>query len=86
MPTTKPRHAITETESVARALAVARRRWPNQPTSRLLTRLIETGGRVVEDQSAALDAEHEEAVSALTDLARYYPADYLEQVRAGWDA
>ena len=86
MPTTKPRHAITETESVARALSVARRRWPGQPETRLLTRLIDVGASVVEREDAALCAEHEHAVAALAELSRYYPEEYLDDVRAGWEA
>ena len=85
MPTTKPRHAITETETVARALAVARRRWPGQSDTRLLTRLIETGASVVERESATVCAEHERAVAALAELAGYYPEGYLDEVRTGWD-
>jgi len=85
MPTTRPRHAITESEAVTHALDVARRRWPGEPTSRLLARLIEEGASSVEQQSSALDREHELAVQDLTRLARYYPDGYLDDVRAGWD-
>jgi hypothetical protein len=86
MPTTKPRHAITETDEVAHALDVARRRWPGQAPARLLVHLIETGAEVVEAQDAATVRDRERAVSALTALGAYYPPDYLEQVRDGWPA
>ncbi|MCB7135382.1 hypothetical protein [Cellulosimicrobium marinum] len=85
MPTLKPRHAITETDGVARALAVARRRWPGQPATRLLTRLIEEGASAVEREEAAGRDEHARAVGALTTLADYYPEGYLDDVRSGWD-
>ena len=85
MPTVKPRHAITETESVARALAVARRRWPGQPATRLLTHLIEEGASAIEHEDAAAQAEHGRAVAALTTLSEYYADDYLEDIREGWD-
>ncbi|MCB2177764.1 MAG: hypothetical protein KQH57_18290 [Actinomycetales bacterium] len=84
MPTVRPRHAITETDSVAHALSVARRRWPGQPASRLLTRLIEEGASAVEADDAAERSEHERAVAALTGLATYYPDGYLDDVREGW--
>jgi hypothetical protein len=84
MPTTKPRHAITETAAVTHALDVARRRWPGEPPTRLLTRLIEAGASVVERDDRTVCAEHERAVAALTSLARYYPDGYLDEVRAGW--
>jgi hypothetical protein len=86
MPTTRPRHAITETDTVARALQVARRHWPGEPATRLLTRLIETGASAVEREDAVGQAEHERAVAALTDLAGFYPEGYLDDVRDGWDA
>ncbi|OLT53979.1 hypothetical protein [Cellulosimicrobium sp. CUA-896] len=85
MPTVKPRHAITETESVARALAVARRRWPGEPATKLLTHLIEEGASAVEREEADDRADHRRAVAALTTLGDYYPDGYLDDVRAGWD-
>jgi hypothetical protein len=85
MPTTKRRHAITETDSVARALKVARRRWPDEPSTRLLTRLIEAGAAVVEHDDRTVCADHERAVAALAGLADYYPDGYLEDVRTGWE-
>ena len=60
MPTTKPRHAITETDSIAHALDVARQHWPDEPATRLLTRLIETGASVVEREELAVAlADHD---------------------------
>lgn len=84
MPTVKRRHAITETGEVSHALDVARRRWPGQPASRLLTRLIATGAQAVEAEDARVAREHERAVAALTTLAQHYPQDYLDEVRDGW--
>jgi hypothetical protein len=84
MPTVKPRHAITETAEVTRALDVARRRWPGLPASRLLVHLIETGAQVVEAEDAGARTERARAVSALTDLSVHYPPGYLEDVRDGW--
>lgn len=84
MPTTKPRHAITETESIAHALQVARRRWPGQPATRLLAQLIEEGALAVERDDAGTRAEHERAVADLATLADYYPDGYLDNIRDGW--
>jgi hypothetical protein len=84
MPTVKPRHAITETSEVSHALDIARRRWPGQPASRLLTHLIEVGGRVVEAEDTRAVEERERAVSALTDLSVHYSPGYLDEVRDGW--
>lgn len=86
MPTTKPRHPVTETESVAHALRVARRRWPGEPSTRLLTRLIELGAAVVELDDDDEVARRERALSGLTALAWHYPDGYLDDVRSGWEA
>lgn len=48
MPTTKPRYAVTDTDAVARALDIAALRWPQEPRSRLLMRVIEAGGEALE--------------------------------------
>jgi hypothetical protein len=50
VPTTKPRHAVTETPEVAEALAAAARRWPEDRgrPGRLLRRLIREGHRGIE--------------------------------------
>lgn len=48
MPTVRPRHQITETPEVARAIGVAAQRWPGEPRSRLLLRLIEAGRAALE--------------------------------------
>ena len=85
MPTTKTRHAITETVPVAHALSIARRQWPGEPSTRLLTRLIEAGAAAVERDDREVCAEHERAVAALAELGAYYPAGYLDDVRAGWE-
>ncbi|MDQ1744816.1 MAG: hypothetical protein QOE23_3155, partial [Pseudonocardiales bacterium] len=45
MPTTRPRHLITETDPVAKALDDAAKRWPEDRDSRakLLLHLVEEG-------------------------------------------
>ena len=47
MPTTRPRHQVTETDEVARALDLAARRWPGESRGRLLVRLVEEAGEVL---------------------------------------
>lgn len=56
MPTTRPRHQITETEEVARALEVAARRWPGESRTRLILRLVMIG-------SSTLAGEHDDQVA-----------------------
>ena len=50
MPTVRPRHQITETTQVSRALEIAAQRWPedrDRPT-RLVARLIDAGREAIE--------------------------------------
>lgn len=48
MPTTKPRHQVTETDELAVVLDEAERRWPGVPRGRLIARVMadwHAGGR-----------------------------------------
>lgn len=51
MPTARPRHTITETDAVARALDAAADRWPEDAGARgrLLMRLVEEGHAAIND-------------------------------------
>ena len=85
MPTTRPRYQVTETPEVARALDRAAKRWPGEPRSKLLRRLIEVGGRILERDERAEDGAHRAAV--LASSGRYPQAfgpDYLAELRADW--
>lgn len=87
MPTTRPRHSITETESIAHALDVAARAWPELDNDRpaLLRRLIELGAAqadsAVEHALAARLAAIRETGGALTGM---YPPGERERLRAEW--
>jgi hypothetical protein len=88
MPTTRPRHVITETDPVAAALDDAARRWPEDRESRskLLVRLVEEGhqairGAAVQRRGARLEAIRQTGGS----LTGVYGADYLDELRRDWD-
>lgn len=89
MPTTRPRHLITETEQVAQALDDAAKRWPaeRENRARLLLHLLEEGHRAVLGQQERSLRERREAVArtsgALTGL---YGAGYLGELREDWPA
>lgn len=87
MPTSRPRHVITETDPVASALDDAAKRWPADRGNRakLLLRLVKEGHRAVVDENASAIARRREAVArtsgALTGL---YGENYRDDVRADW--
>lgn len=89
MPTTRPRHVITETEQVARALDDAARRWPADSGNRakLLLHLVEEGHRAVVGRQESRVRDRREAVArtsgALTGL---YGEGYLSGLREDWPA
>jgi hypothetical protein len=86
MPTTRPRHTITETDEVARALDDAAERWPGiRARGRLLLRLVERGHEAIE---AELRDEAEQRRAALRAssgaLTGAYPPGYLSDLRDDW--
>ncbi|MGC5165496.1 hypothetical protein [Luteimicrobium sp. DT211] len=84
MPTTRPRHPVTETDAVAHALDIARRRWPGERPTALLTHLIMAGASAVESDLSDGERQRRRAVEELTSLAAYYPDGYLQEIREGW--
>jgi hypothetical protein len=83
MPTTRPRLAVTETETIARALDIAAQRWPGKTRAQLLTLLVEEGVRHVEDDEVHRQSLITSTSGALTGM---YGTDYLAQLREDWSA
>jgi hypothetical protein len=87
MPTTRPRYQVTETPEVARALDRAARRWPGEPRSKLLLRLVEVGGGILEHDERVGEGAHRAAVLASSGrYAEAFGPDYLAELRADWPA
>jgi hypothetical protein len=87
MPTTRPRHVITESDALAAALDEAARRWPEDARSRarLLLRLIEIGRTQLEAERADQVEARRRAIRETSGvLAGAYPAGYLEELRRDW--
>ena len=87
MPTARPRHMITETDDVARALDDAARRWPEDRNDRrrLLLRLVEEGHRAALEQDQVQRIDRQAAVSRTSGaLSGLYGADYLHDLRRDW--
>ena len=85
MPTARPRYQVTETDEVARALDEAERRWPGEPRSRLLVRLIVDNGRAVGEMN---EDESSRRLRALDDLAGSFPGlsrpGWSDELRSEW--
>lgn len=85
MPTTRPRHQVTETPEIAAALDRAEQRWPGEQRGRLLLRLIAAGddaeSKAAEERRAARLRAIEEAAGKYTGM---YPDGYLAELREDW--
>lgn len=89
MPTGRPRHTITESDEVARALGDASKRWPeaaDRPGA-LLLRLLAEGHRAIENDRQSQVVRRQEAVKSTSGaLTGSYAPDYLEDLREDWPA
>jgi hypothetical protein len=87
MPTTRPRHFVTETDDLAEALNAAASRWPDLSRAQLLVRLALEGHR------AAQQAQGDRRRRRLTAVHKHggmltgaYGPDYLERLHEEWPA
>lgn len=85
VPTTRPRHTITETERISDALEAAERRWPGERRAGLLKRLIEAGHDAIGEEDRADRRRLTAAVEATSgSLDGVYPPGHLEEQRREW--
>lgn len=87
MPTTRPRHALTETSEVSEALHAAARRWPDDrdKPGRLLRHLIEEGFKSIEPEAVARENNRLDALRRVSgSYTGFYEPGYLDELRAGW--
>lgn len=85
MPTTRPRHFVTESDELAAALDEASARLPELSRSQILVRLALEGSRAAQREQ---DERHRRRLAALRKgsglLAGVYGSDYLDQLRQDW--
>ena len=85
MPTTRPRHFVTETDELRAALDDAVTRWPGLSRSQILVRLALDGSRAAQREH---DERHRRRLSVLHErsgmLTGAYGPDYLERLREDW--
>lgn len=89
MPTTRPRHTLTETDELAAALDEAARRWPEdaRSRSRLLLRLVEAGHHAISEEHEGERRRRRTAIKRTHGQFRgVYGPGYLERLRDEWPA
>jgi len=84
MPTTRPRHQITETDEIAEAIDAGLREWPDLSRSDVIRELIVKGADALNLSVAERVLAFELALKQLEDLDIQYPPNYLDEVRRGW--
>jgi hypothetical protein len=87
MPTSRPRHTVTETDELRTALDDAAGRWPEDRSarSRLLLHLAHEGHKAIKEQDAALEARRREGVRRTSGaLTGAYEPGYLDRLRDEW--
>lgn len=85
MPTTRPRHQITETPDIAHALDLAARRWPSEPRSKLLLRLVHAGRIALEQGQNEMVRNRQDAIDASSGkYADAFGGNYLSALRQDW--
>ena len=87
MPTTRPRHFVTETDDLAGALDAAARRWPDLSRPQLLVRLALEGHHVAQH---AQEERRQRRLAAVRQhsgiLTGAYGSNYLQKLREEWPA
>lgn len=87
MPTARPRHQITETPAVARAIDRAAQRWPGESRAKLLLRLVGVGGAVLDEQQhQATDLRRQAVLASSGKYVDAFGPEYLSELRHDWPA
>lgn len=85
MPTTRPRHIITETDSIAAALDAGQRRWPDLSRGKVAAKLVEEAARSLEEEGAERVRRRREALrNPPPQAGEWYPSGYLQELRGDW--
>lgn len=85
MPTTLPRIQVTQTETLADALAIAEREWPGVPRSELVARLAAVGAEALAHAREAQQWQRRELLKHVQGSVAY-PAGYRDGLRDEWPA
>ena len=81
MPTTRPRHLLTETDDIAEAIDAAAPLYPGASRADILRRLVLVGCEAITDRQA----RHRLVVRDLAGrFSGLYPDGYLDDLREEW--
>ena len=89
MPTTRPRHMLTETEQVLSALAVAEQAWPELKGDKpaLLKNLIAAGKKAIEDTAQAARNKRIAQITAVAgSMPETWPSNWRADLLDEWPA
>jgi hypothetical protein len=87
MPTTRPRHLVTESDELAEALNTAATWWPGLSRAQLLVRLALHGHHTAAAEDQERRRRRLEAIRRNSGLLTgAYPADNLQRLREEWPA
>lgn len=85
VPTTRPRHLVTETDELAEALDAAAQRWPELSRGQLVARLALEGHRAAEAEQATRREQRLAVLHAHRGaLTGVYDAGDRERLRREW--
>jgi hypothetical protein len=85
VPTTRPRHFVTETDDLAQALDAAAARWPDLSRPQLLVRLALEGHHAAQREREERRRRRLAAVREHSGLLTgAYGPDYLQRAREDW--
>jgi len=81
MPTTRPRHLLTETDDLAAAIDAAASLYPDSSRADLLRRLALAGAETLTDKAAV---RRQLVLRLAGGHPGMYPAGYLDDLRSEW--
>jgi hypothetical protein len=81
MPTTRPRHLLTETDDIAAAIDAAAHLYPGTSRADILRRLIHIGFETITDEQVRHRIIVRELAGRFSGL---YPDGYLADLREEW--
>ena len=89
MPTTRPRHMITESDRIAEALELAALKWPEHSEDRgaLLRKILEIGlDSLSQSASQETSARLQQIAKAAGSMDGIWPKNWREELSQDWPA